>query len=331
MTHQQAEAGPVPAYADGARALRRMALDEELKARVMGEPALAEIARRVAARYVAGESLVEALERARSVVRRGHAASLELVGESVRDRQEADDATAAFVRVAEAIGRTGLPSTVSLDLSHIGLLVDPGLGAANAERIARAAADAGTTLMLSAEGSDRTDRVLDTYERVFDACPAVGITLQARLHRTPDDLARVMARPGPVRLVKGAFEESREAAVPREDSALHRRYLSLADTLITSRHATSIATHDPCLLGEIVGGHGDVLRAGQVEFEMLLGLGEDALDELHAQGYRTREYVVFGQEWWLYVLNRVSEQPERLHTAVADALRAGRDPVSSRT
>jgi len=308
------------AQSDAARALRRMALDEDLKARVVTDPVLAGLARRIADRYVAGENLHDALVRARAVVRRGHAVSLELVGESVRDRQEAEQATDAFVEVAQAITDCGLPSTVSLDLSHLGLLIDRGLGAANAERVARAAAAAGTTLMLSAEGSDRTELVLDTYERVFDACPVVGITLQARLHRTPDDLARVMARSGRVRLVKGAFEESEYVAVSREDDRLRSRYLALADTLITGRHNTSIATHDLDLLDELQQRHGSALREPHVEFEMLLGLGEDALDGLHAQGYRTREYVVFGQEWWLYVLNRVSEQPDRLHAAVADAL-----------
>lgn len=320
--------GRTTAQSDGARALRRMALDEDLKASVMSDPVLARLARRIADRYVAGETLHEALARARAVVRRGHEASLELVGESVRDRQEAEQATDAFVEVAQAIGDCGLPSTISLDLSHLGLLIDPGLGTANAERVARAAAAAGTTLMLSAEGSDRTDLVLDAYERVFDACPVVGITLQARLHRTQDDLARVMARPGRVRLVKGAFEESEDVAVSREDDRLRGRYLAMADTLIANRHSTSIATHDLELLDELQRRHGTALRDPHVEFEMLLGLGEDALDGLHAQGYRTREYVVFGQEWWLYVLNRVSEHPDRLHAAVADGLGdpAGRHP-----
>jgi proline dehydrogenase len=308
------------AYLDGARALRRMALDEGLKARIMRDPALAEIARRVASRYVAGETLGDAMRRASSIADRGHAVSLELVGESVRDRDEADQATDVFVEVAEAIGRSGLPATVSLDLSHIGLLIDPRLGVCNAKRIAAAAAAAETIVMVSAEGSDRTDLVLDAYEEVLDACPAVGITLQARLRRTPDDLERVMARPGTVRLVKGAFEEPEEVALAREDAALQHQYLSLAGRLIASGHKTSIATHDQRLLDELVDQHGPNLREGHVEFEMLLGLGEDILDEMQAGGYRTREYVVFGHEWWLYVLNRMSEQPDRLHRAVDDAL-----------
>ena len=313
--------GALPsAHEDSAQALRRLALDEGLKARVMSDPGLAEIAHRVARRYVAGETLPEALDRAASVVHRGHAASLELVGESVRDRQVADEATEAFIAVAHAIGRAGLPSTISLDLSHIGLLVDPALGVHSARRVARAAAAVGTTVMLSAESSDRTDLVLDAYEQVHDACPAVGITLQARLRRTPDDLERVMARAGTVRLVKGAFEEPEDVAIARQSPELPRTYLALADRLITSGHRTSVATHDEALLGALLARHGDALRAGHVEFEMLLGLGEHVLDQLHTAGYRTREYVVFGRQWWLYVLNRVSEQPDRLHTALADAL-----------
>lgn len=321
--HEPGQAPTAVAFASGAQALRRMALDEQLKARVMGDPVLARVARRVAERYVAGETLAEALDRVRLVVADGHAASLELVGESVRDRSPADEATDEFVEAAEQIGRSALPCTVSLDLSHVGLLVDRGLAVANATRVAHAAAAAGTWLMISAEGSDRTDQVLDVYDAVSAVVPEVGITLQARLRRTPDDLERVTARPGTVRLVKGAFEEPAVVALPRESPDLRVRYLDLAERLVRSGHRTSIATHDQNVLAGLSARLGPALREQHVEFEMLLGLGGDGLERLRSAGSRTREYVVYGQEWWLYVLNRVSEQPDRLHTAVVDAFARG--------
>ncbi|WP_134742013.1 proline dehydrogenase family protein [Nocardioides sp. 503] len=321
LTHPQTAAEPTEdAHLASARALRLLALDEATKRRVMSEATLAALARQVAHRYLAGETLPEALDRARDSVRRGHAVSLELVGESVRDADEARRATEVFVSIAEQIRLTGLPSTISLDLTHLGLLVDRELGHRHAVRVAQAARDAGTVLMLSAEGSERTDLVLDTYERLSETCPgAVGVTLQARLHRTPEDLARVLGMPGRVRLVKGAFEEPEHVAHPRESEALHRAYLRLADVLVTHGGPVSLATHDDLLLDELVRRHGDALRGDQVEFEMLLGLGDAALERLRRDGHRTREYVVFGSEWWLYVLNRISERPERLHTALADA------------
>lgn len=97
-----------------------------------------------------------------------------------------------------------------------------------------------------------------------------------------------------------------------------------AGTSSSPRHDTAIATRDRELLAELRGPHGNALRSERVEFEIGLGLGDGLLDQLHEDGGWTREYVVFGQQWWLCVLNRVSEQPERLHSAVADVLGADR-------
>ncbi|PPK93887.1 proline dehydrogenase [Kineococcus xinjiangensis] len=310
------------AESEAAEVLRRMALDEGLAARVLADPALAAVARRIARRYVAGESLPEALDRAQAIAARGHGVSLEFVGESIRDEQVAEEATRTFLDVAAGIGARGLPGSVSFDLSHVGLVIDPELGHRNAVRIAEAAAAAGAELMISAEGSGRTDLVLDTYERLASSHPHVGVTLQARLHRTPGDLRRVLALPGRVRLVKGAFSEPEEVALTRGSTALRGAYLEMAAELVRSGHPVSVATHDGELLAALEERCGDALGGGHVLFEMLLGLGGDSLDRLRGKGYRTSEYVVFGTQWWLYVLNRMAEEPGRVFTALADA--AGR-------
>lgn len=298
--------------------LRGWALDEDLKERMLADPVMAAAARRVSNRYVAGEGIDDALEAVRRGMVRGHTGSIEYVGESIRSAEVANAETDVFVRLAEAIGEAGLPSTVSFDLSHVGSMIDPELGYANAERIARATAPLGTALMVSAEASDRTDLVLDLYERLAAKHPHVGITLQARLRRTPDDLERVLALPGRVRLVKGAFLEPDTAAHRRGSDGMYAAYASLADRLVSSGHAVSIATHDESLVDSLIERHGDAVRAADVEFEMLMGLGTQLLDRLHAEGYRTREYVIFGSEWWLYVLNRIAEVPHRLLAAIAD-------------
>ena len=319
---------------DAANILRTWALDERLKSAVMGSPALASVAARIARRYMAGDTIGEALDAAHASVARGHNVSLEYTGESVRDAARAEAETEVFLRLIEAIGsvvlpntglpNTGLPnfelsSTVSFDLTHVGSLVDPALGLANARRMAAATAPLPTALMISAEGSSRTDLILDTYDQLSADYPHVGITLQARLHRTPRDLDRVLERPGMIRLVKGAFLESESDAYARDSTELHEAYLGLAKRLIESGHPVSIATHDLTLIEKIRDRHGAQLVGGEVEFEMLLGLGTAALDKLHRAGLRTREYVAFGGEWWLYVLNRIAEEPERVFDAIVDA------------
>jgi proline dehydrogenase len=298
--------------------LRAWALDEELKRRVMSEPALAGLAAAVASRYSAGETVDDAIAAARAGLARGHQASIDYAGESVRDAALARRATDVFVALAAAIGRAAIPSAVSLDLSHVGSVVDRDLGYQHAREIAEASAPLGTAMMISAEGSDRTDLVLDLYEALAAEYPHVGITLQARLHRTPEDLERVLALPGTVRLVKGAFLETGRVAWRRGSPELTGAYLTLAGRLVAAGHPVSLATHDEALVGALIAAHGDALRGPGTEFEMLTGLGTDLLDRLHGEGYPTREYVIFGGGWWLYVLNRIAEQPERVLTALAD-------------
>lgn len=301
-----------------AEVLRAWALDESLKARAMADPAVAAVARRIAARYVAGETIDDALDAARAIAERGHAISLEYVGESVRDAELADRETGIFLELAARLREARLPATISFDLSHIGLLQGPDHVQRNGMRLAEAVAPLDTWLMVSAEESERADHVLQATERLAADGAPVGITLQARLHRTPGDLDRALALPGPVRLVKGAFLEPTDVALPRESAELPSRYLELAGILIRSGHRVNVATHDPELVDAVLRDHLEAVRSGQVEFEMLRGLGTELLDRLHADGHPTREYAIFGTEWWLYVLNRIAEQPDRVFDAIID-------------
>jgi proline dehydrogenase len=298
--------------------LRAWALDEDLKQRVMASPTLCALAATVARRYTAGETVADAIAAARAVVGRGHRVSIEYAGESVRDADLARTETRVFLELIAAVRAAGLASTVSFDLSHVGSVVDPGLAAAHVREMAAALEPVGTELMISAEGSDRTDLVLDLYDELAGDGVRVGVTLQARLHRTPADLDRVLRHPGTVRLVKGAFLEPDGVAHRRGSAELTAAYLTLARRLVAAGHSASIATHDEALVRALIAEHGTALTSGPVEFEMLLGLGPELLDALRQEGFRTREYVVFGGEWWLYVLNRMAEHPHRVLTALAD-------------
>lgn len=174
--------------------------------------------------------------------------------------------------------------------------------------------------MISAEGSDRTDAVLALHRTLCERFDHVGITVQARLHRTVDDLPELLTRPGRIRLVKGAFLEPESIAYRREAPALAAAYLKYAQDLADSGHLCSFATHDWDLIDRIDHYLGSTDRASSPwEFETLLGLGPDRLDAMAERGHPTREYIVFGGEWWLYVCNRLAEDPQRLLQALADA------------
>ncbi|WP_405594338.1 proline dehydrogenase family protein [Streptomyces sp. NBC_01410] len=317
MTTNLPSTGTTALASEAGQALRRLALDEELKWRVPKDPVLGPLARKVARRFVAGESLTDALDRAQRILADGHRVNIEYMGESCLDRQRATTETDVFLDAARL-----LPPgcSISLDLSHIGLAVDEELALANACRIAQATAETGREMVISAEGSDRTDAVLALHRTLCERFDHVGITIQARLHRTAEDLQEVLALPGRIRLVKGAFLEPETIAYSREDTALATAYVNYAEQLADSGHLCSFATHDWALIHRVdqhLGGTGH--ETAPWEFETLLGLGPDRLNAMAKQGHPTREYVVFGTEWWLYVCNRLAEDPQRLLQALIDA------------
>jgi proline dehydrogenase len=312
-----------------ADALRRVARDERVKAYIENDPVLFPILLRAARRYIGGTTRAECLDTVAALNAAGHAATVDYMGESTRDPDLAERETAEFVRLAADIGRRGLDSSLSLDLSHIGLAVDPRLALANARRIAAAAREIGTEMIISMEGAERIEAILEVYRALCAEFDNVGVTLQARLRRTEEDLPAMLALPGKVRLVKGAYEEAPDIAYPRESAELAACYRDYARRMLTSGRPVSIGTHDASI-------HDDVdrfvterdLRGGPFEFEALVGLGDAQIDRLRRQGYQTRVYVVYGREWYLYVCHRLAEEPTRLYRALADLVGIDRPATS---
>lgn len=312
-----------------AQALRKLALDEDAKALFCHDPRYRPFMQCVAQRYVAGRSIDDAIRRAQAIAARRHAVSIEYMGESVRDAARADAETDVFLQLIAALDKLHLPASISLDLSHVGLLVDPELGYRNLCRIAQAAGS-GREVMISAEGSERADAIHAVYARLHEEAGLhhVGMTVQARLHRTEADLARLMDFPGRIRLVKGAFLEPESVAWPRGSNALRENFLRHARMLLDSGHACSIATHDADIQGELCSYITQrALPHDAFEFESLIGLGTAQLDGLRQQGFPTREYAGFGDEYFLYVVNRIAENPQRLLQALIDATCADTAPA----
>jgi proline dehydrogenase len=310
--------------AQAADCLRALALNEQAKERFCRDPLLRPYMRRVAGRYVAGQTVADVVRHLHGVAARGHAGSAEYVGESCRDEATANSETAVFLDLVAALAHEGLQCSVSLDLSHIGSLVDPELGYRNGRRIATAAAGAGREVMISMEGADRAANIYATYQRLHAEAGLhnVGITVPAKLHRSAQDLPRLMEYPGRIRLVKGAFLESPAIAWDRHSPELAAAYRRYARTLLGAGHACSLATHDAQLQEELAGS-----IVQNAEFETLHGLGAEGLDALRRRGFQTREYAIFGEEYFLYVLNRIAEEPARLFQAVVDLIGPGTAPA----
>lgn len=299
--------------------LKGIARDERIKALVESDRRTYSLLLGAANRFIGGETLEECLPIAREINEAGHAVTIDSMGESTRDPNDAAQATSTFARVIDGIAANGLDASVLLDLSHIGLAIEPGLALEHARGLATTTAEAGLELMISAEDSSRTDHILDIHRELAGAYANVGITLQANLHRTTADLHRVRELPGRVRMVKGAFEESRTVALPR-GAELDGRYLRLVTALLDRNHPVSIATHDTELLARILPLVDPADTTGTVEIEMLRSVGEGLLGHIHETGYRTRLYLPFGVEWYLYLCHRLAEYPPNLYRAISDAL-----------
>ncbi|MCU0546804.1 MAG: proline dehydrogenase family protein [Oscillatoriaceae cyanobacterium Prado104] len=309
-----------------AEALKQIALDEDIKAYVLQHPPLYQPLLHAALRFIGGETLVQCAETAKSLNQQGFAVTIDYMGESTRDTEMAEQATQEFVNVIQAIAEQNLDSSVSLDLSHIGMVINAELGYKNACVLAEAAHKVGLEIMISMEGTDRTSLILETHQRLCETFDNVGITLQAYLHRTPDDLESALQRPGKIRLVKGAYAAPADVAKSR-GAELDASYRQLMERLLTSRHPCSIATHDPTLLDifPLEYAHKSIKEQGieqdKIEFEMLKGVTPERLQAMRNYGYRTRVYLPYGQEWHLYLCNRLAEYPPNVYQAIIDAVK----------
>ncbi|GAB4380061.1 MAG: proline dehydrogenase [Elainellaceae cyanobacterium] len=308
---------------EAAEALRHIALDETVKSYVLQHPPLYQALRHAAMRFIGGETLTQCVEITKSLNEQGHAVTIDFMGESTRDVSLAEQATHEFLRVVQAIADQNLDASVSLDLSHIGMVIDAELGYRNACTLAKAARQAGLEMMISMEGTDRTDLILEIHQRLCERFMNVGITLQAYLYRTYDDLTAALQRPGKIRLVKGAYEAPPNLARSR-GAELDAAYHQLMETLLRSGHSCSIATHDKSLLSyahEFIQDQN--LASDKAEFEMLQGVTPERLKAMNDYGYHTRIYLPYGQEWHLYLCNRLAEYPPNIYQAIVDAVRHG--------
>jgi proline dehydrogenase len=303
-----------------AGALKHIARNETIKAYILQHAPLYTILRRAASRFIGGERLAECLQTAQQLQEQGHAVTIDYMGESTRTLAMALEATDEFLRVIEAVADHRLDASVSLDLSHVGLAVDEEVAFTNMSKLAQSADDAGLEIMISMEGSERTTAIFDMHQRLCEHFTHIGITLQAYLHRTVNDLSAALQRPGKIRLAKGAYEEPTTTAQSRGEG-VDAPYRTCMELLFTNGHPCSIATHDQALLDHaqsFIQERG--LNSTLIEFEMLHGVTPERLQLMRDRGYRTRVYLPYGQEWYLYLCHRLAEYPPNVYQAIIDAV-----------
>lgn len=265
----------------------------------------------LARRFVAGETVADAMAAVRALNDAGMTASLDFLGEDVLDRETAERAVGTYAAMLDAIRDRGVRSNVSVKLTAIGLLIDEELALNNLLRILeRARANPDPFVRIDMEGSALTERTLVLFERAFAASGNVGIVLQAMLARTPADLERAIALGARVRLCKGAYREPPELAY-RSMPQIRAAYIRLAEILLVRGVYPGIATHDRRLIAAVEEiARRDGIASDRFEFQMLYGCRPQLQRELVERGYRLRVYVPFGTHWAGYFYRRVAERRE---------------------
>lgn len=302
----------------GAQALRKAALNEDSKAYILNNPALFQLFKKAADRYIGGETLEETMVKVKAF--ENQKTSIEFMGESTRTEQESNVATLEFIRICEQIRLQELNATVSLDLSHIGLAISEELCLNNLNSICNEASKSNIEIIVSAEGAERTDAVIDAYKKATRNYGHLAITLQAYLYRTKDDFVELQKETGRIRIVKGAFETAAGLSMPRGEK-LDEVYLGYIDQLLAQNHKCSIATHDSKIQASAQLLVQKYRPAKEIyEFESLFGICNDQLFLLKDQGYQTKLYFVYGKEWYLYLCNRIAEYPMNIFQALNDII-----------
>jgi proline dehydrogenase len=276
---------------------------------------------RFARRFVGGRDGAEGLERAGALREHDLSASLFYLGEYVADPREIETTRRALAEVAQGLGRSGLDVHLSVDPTQLGAMISWETCRGNITALAReVAANAGAgrdVLMLDMEDSSVTQPTLDLYYFLRGEGLPAAVTVQAYLHRTPDDLARLVADGAMVRLVKGAFAEPGNKAVTGRrdrDEAYRRAIVTLLSPEARERGVYPVfGTHDHNMVAfaeHVAAANG--WQRGQWEVEMLLGVRTAYQRELASRGVAVRLYLPFGRDWWPYSIRRVGENPKNL-------------------
>lgn len=300
-----------------AQALKAVAQNDEVNAYIQQSRDLYPLLLKAAKRFVAGENKQDGIEIANDLISKGYFISLEYLGENIIDLEQCIEAKDEYLNLIEEMGFKSMNQTVSLNFSNIGLSVNPELAYNHLLQIVQKANQYGITLMISMEESSKTNDILEMYKKTSEQYPNVGITIQAHLYRSNNDIKELIRYPGKIRVVKGAYQESLEISMSRSKE-LNSAYLNLVDQLIEVNHPISIATHDETLIQELE--HRQSLNRPNVELEMLYGISPVLLGNLNSKGYKCKVYVPYGKEWYLYLCHRLAEYPENLYQAVIDMI-----------
>ena len=266
-----------------------------------------------ARRFIAGETVEEAIDAARAVERARMTQTLDLLGESVSSIAEADTATRAYLTCIEKIVAAGVGRNISLKLTQLGLTVDRATCVDNLRRILDVATRHEFFVRIDMENSPVTQVTLDIFETMWQqGYRNVGVVLQSCLPRSLQDAKRMNELGARVRIVKGAYKEPRKVAY-QDKKQVDAAFVEIAQILLAEGTYPAIATHDPQMIDAVKAYAAQQgISSDRYEFQMLYGIRRDLQTQLTAEGFRVRVYVPFGREWFPYFMRRLGERPANI-------------------
>jgi proline dehydrogenase len=281
------------------------------------------MAKSFASRFVAGESVMSAIEAVRGLNAKGISASLDLLGESTTNEQEAYASQREYLQLLDLIEREKLNANVSLKLTAMGMDISDALCVKVTREILERAKRYNNFVRLDMESSAYTQKTLDLFEQHFypDFKANVGIVLQSYLFRTEADVKRANELGARVRICKGAYKEPPEVAFP-EKADVDRNYVTAMHHLMEHGNYPGLATHDPAIIAEARRFAKEKgIASERFEFQMLYGVRRDLQEGLVRDGFRMRCYVPFGTQWYPYLMRRLAERPANVAFMTGNVVR----------
>jgi proline dehydrogenase len=277
--------------------------------------------RSMARRFVAGETLDEAISAARKCNDAGMFASLDYLGENVSTTTDAQRARDAYLEIFERIARERLQANVSCKLTQLGLDLSAEFCEGLVLSVVERAAGYDNFLRVDMEGSIYTERTVELVKRIRARSPAIGTVIQAYLYRSERDIQDLLGYGCRVRLCKGAYKESPDVAFERKPD-VDANYVRLMQMLLPSGFYHAIATHDPHMIGETIRwAAAKQISKDDFEFQMLYGIRTDLQRRLVQGGYRVRVYIPYGRDWFPYFMRRLAERPANIGFLVRNFFR----------
>jgi proline dehydrogenase len=277
--------------------------------------------RAVSRRFVAGETLDDAIEATRALNQRNMHVSLDHLGENVSDAKEAISAAQDYIAILDRIKQAGVDANISIKLTALGLDVSQELCERDVRRILEHAQQFSIFVRIDMEGSAYTEQTVDIVLRMHKQFEHVGTVIQSCMHSGKEHIEQLNAQGVRVRLVKGAYKEPKTVAFQHKSEVDHN-FIRLMTILLRRGNYPAIATQDEAIINATCKfARDNGISKSAFEFQMLYGIRRDLQEKLVNQGYNMRIYVPYGSQWYPYLMRRMAERPANLLFVLSNMIR----------